>query len=255
MKKKIIGLVLAAAMLAGLTIPAIAAENNVAAGDNAGLQDPNQTFVDSPSGGQEVGTDAEEIEVVTDNVVTGGYIFEIGTPEPRPLEQINYPVIKVTTIAMSIPSNAKVDAANPDASAKQKAGMMTDSGLSYRQNATVNEVADSYYTSESVSEFIGNYEMSIFDKIVSMVEGRMANYSVIQIADISANSLAISSSSNDVRLTFTTPGVKVGSRVMVGRIRNGSLEFVSATAGNGSISFNVNPNNLGIFVLMTCVEQ
>lgn len=255
MKKKIIGLALAATMLTGVTIPAIAAGNNVDAVDKAGLQDSNQTFVDSPSGGQDVGTDNEEIEVVTDNIVTGGYIFEIGTPEMRPLEQIDYPVIKVTTMAMSIPSNAKVDAANPDASAEQKAGMMTDSGLSYRQNATVNEVADNYYMSESVSEFIDNYQMSIFDKIVSMAERQMSDYSVIQIADISANSLASGSKNSDVRLTFKTPGIKVGSRVMVGRIRNGSLEFVSATAGNGTISFHVSPNNLGVFVLMTRVEQ
>lgn len=253
MKKNLIALVLAAAMLSGLTVSAIAA-GNAASAETIALQDSNESFVASPSGSQGVGVDDQEIEVVTDNVVTGGYILEIGTPEPRPLEQIDYPVIKVTTLAMSTPSNAKVDAANPGASTEQKAGIMTDSGLSYGKNATINEVADSYYAAQTTSDFIRSYEMSLFDRIASMTEKQLADYSVIQIADISANNLA-AGTNKSVRLTFTTPGVQPGSRVKVGRIQNNSLEFISATAGDGSISFKVNPNKLGIFVLMTCVEQ
>ena len=79
---------------------------------------------------------------VTDNVVTGGYILRKGTAEPRPLEQIDYPVIKITTLSMSAQANANVDAANPGASGDQKAGMMTESGLTYGKNASVNETAD-----------------------------------------------------------------------------------------------------------------
>ena len=86
---------------------------------------------------------------------------------------------------------------------------------------------------------------------MAVAEDQLNDYSVIQIADISANTQAISSGKN-VRLTFSAPGVKTGSRVMVGRIRNGSMEFVPATAGNGTISFDVYPGNLGTFVLMTC---
>lgn len=240
MKKRIGSLLLAATMLVSVAVPAMATDG----------------WYGSPTSLQpEARTDNEAIEVVTDNVVTGGYIMEKGTREDRPLEQIPYPVIKITTMAMSVSANAKVDAANPGATAEQKASMMTDSALPYSQNATVNEVVDRYYASGTTSELISNYEMSFAAKIVSMVEGRLANYSVIQIADFSANSLAISASNNSVGITFSTPGVKVGSRVMVACIRNGAMEFISATAGNGTISFNVNPSNLGTFVLLTYTEQ
>lgn len=240
MKKRIGSLLLLAAMLVSVAVPAMA----------------TGVWHGSPISPQpEASTDNEEIEVVTDNVVTGGYIMEEGTPESRPLEQIPYPVIKITTMAMSVPANAKVDAANPGATAEQKASIMTDSALPYSQNATVNEVVDRYYASSTTSEFIDNYEMSFADRVVSMVEGRLANYSAIQIADFSANVLAIGTDNNSVGIAFSAPGVKVGTRVMVARIKNGSMEFISATAGNGTITFNVNPSNLGTFVLLTYVEQ
>lgn len=250
MKKKMISLALAAALLVGATVPAMAAGS--AEKDRPLSLVADREFVGSPSGGQDAQSDDEEIEVVTDNVVTGGYIRQRGTAEPRPLEQIDYPVIKITTLAMSKPSNDKVDAANPDATDSQKAGMMTDSGLNYGKNAKVNETSDRYQAAETTSDFVDGYELSFYDKLVSMVEGNMKNYSAIQIADISANSLAISTSKS-VRLTFSAPGVKIGSRVMVARIRDNSMEFVAATAGNGSISFDVSPSNLGTFVLMTRV--
>ena len=247
MKKKIIGLTLVTAMLAGLMIPAMATTGSTVS------TDLDEVFVDSPAIGQQVESDNEEIEVVTDNVVTGGYIRKKGTTESRPLDQIEYPVIKITTLKMSSKANAAVDAANPSASSTQKAGMMTESGLSYGKNASVNETADWYTGAESTSEFVNQYELSFFDKIVSTVEGKLKNYSVIQIADISANSQAVSSGKN-VRLTFSAPGVKTGSRVMVARIQNGSMEFITSSAGNGTISFNVYPNNLGTFVLMVRSE-
>ena len=98
-----------------------------------------------------------------------------------------------------------------------------------------------------------NYELSFFDNLVSMAEGNLENYSAIQIADISANSQA-RGSDKSVRLTFSAPGVKTGSRVMVARIRDGSMEFVNSSAGNGTISFDVDPGNLGTFVLLTRKE-
>ena len=94
-----------------------------------------------------------------------------------------------------------------------------------------------------------NYSLSFFDNLVTVVEGNLENYSAVQIADISANSLALGTG-KDVRLTFSAPGVKTGSRVMVARIRNGSMEFVPSTAGSGTISFDVHPSNLGTFVLL-----
>ena len=151
MKKRIGSLLLLAAMLVNVAVPAMA----------------TGVWHGSPISPQpEARTDNEEIEVVTDNVVTGGYIMEKGTPESRPLEQIPYPVIKITTMAMSVPANAKVDAANPGATAEQKASIMTDSALPYSQNATVNEVVDRYYASSTTSEFIDNYEMSFADRVV-----------------------------------------------------------------------------------------
>ena len=244
MKKKILSLVLAAALLAGATTSVMAASGDT-------VEDPTKTFVDSPSLTPDVKSDNEEIEVVTDNVVTGGYIRQKGLSEPRALEQIDYPVIKITTLNMSSRANSAVDSANPGASSDQKAGMMTESGLNYGKNASVNETADQYYRAESTGEFVDNYDLSFFDNLVAVAEDQLNDYSVIQIADISANTQAISSGKS-VRLTFSAPGVKTGSRVMVGRIRNGSMEFVPATAGNGTISFDVYPGNLGTFVLMTC---
>ena len=41
---------------------------------------------------------------------------------------------------------------------------------------------------------------------------------------------------------------------MVARIRDNSMEFVAASAGNGKITFDVDPSMLGTFVLMTYVE-
>lgn len=237
MKKKMISLVLAAALLVGTTIPAMA-ENS------------KDVFVSSPSGGQDAKSDNQEIEIITDNVVTGGYIQQKGRSEDRPLEQISYPVIKITTLSMSSKANAEVDAANPGATQEQKAGMMTQSGLTYEKNAKVNETAERYYTADTTSEFVEDYDLSFFDRIVSMAEGKLKNYSVIQMADISANALAVSTSQN-VRLTLSAPGVKANSQVMVARIRNGSMEFVTAQAGNGTISFDVHPSSLGVFVLMT----
>ena len=252
MKKKMISLALAAALLAGATIPAVAVGSSAGVADETALTGV-QPFTASPSGGQKVQSDDEEIEVVTDNVVTGGYILRKGTAEPRPLEQIDYPVIKITTLNMSSTANASVDAANPGASSDQKAGMMTESGLTYGKNASVNETADRYSSAGSTGEFVDNYELSFFDNLVSMAEGNLENYSAIQIADISANSQA-RGSDKSVRLTFSAPGVKTGSRVMVARIRDGSMEFVNSSAGNGTISFDVDPGNLGTFVLLTRKE-
>lgn len=252
MKKKMISLALTAALLAGATIPAVAAGSSAGVADETALTGV-QPFTASPSLDPEVQSDDEEIEVVTDNVVTGGYILRKGTAEPRPLEQIDYPVIKITTLSMSAQANANVDAANPGASSDQKAGMMTESGLTYGKNASVNETADRYSSAGSTGEFVDNYELSFFDNLVSMAEGNLENYSAIQIADISANSQA-RGSDKSVRLTFSAPGVKTGSRVMVARIRDGSMEFVNSSAGNGTISFDVDPGNLGTFVLLTRKE-
>lgn len=252
MKKKMISLALAAALLVGATVPAMAADRT--GKDRVVSLDPDQDFIGSPSGGQDTQSDDEEIEVVTDNVVTGGYILRKGTAEPRPLEQIDYPVIKITTLSMSAQANANVDAANPGASGDQKAGMMTESGLTYDKNDTVNETADRYYAAESTGDFVDNYSLSFFDNLVTVVEGNLKNYSAVQIADISANSLALGTG-KDVRLTFSAPGVKTGSRVMVARIRNGSMEFIPSTAGSGTISFDVHPSSLGTFVLLVRGEQ
>lgn len=252
MKKKMISLALAAALLAGATIPAVAVGSSAGVADETALTGV-QPFTASPSLDPEVQSDDEEIEVVTDNVVTGGYILRKGTAEPRPLEQIDYPVIKITTLSMSAQANANVDAANPGAPSDQKAGMMTESGLTYGKNASVNETADRYSSAGSTGEFVDNYELSFFDNLVSMAEGNLENYSAIQIADISANSQA-RGSDKSVRLTFSAPGVKTGSRVMVARIRDGSMEFVNSSAGNGTISFDVDPGNLGTFVLLTRKE-
>ena len=87
MKKKMISLALAAALLVGATVPAMAADRT--GKDRVVSLDPDQDFIGSPSGGQDAQSDDEEIEVVTDNVVTGGYILRKGTAEPRPLEQID----------------------------------------------------------------------------------------------------------------------------------------------------------------------
>ena len=253
MKKKMISLALAAALLAGATIPAVAVGSAGRTADTALLETEQDDFTPSAELDQEVQSDDEEIEVVTDNVVTGGYILRKGTAESRPLEQIDYPVIKITTLSMSAQANANVDAANPGASDDQKAGMMTESGLTYGKNASVNETANRYSSAGSTGEFVDNYELSFFDNLVSMAEGNLENYSAIQIADISANSQA-RGSDKSVRLTFSAPGVKTGSRVMVARIRDGSMEFVNSSAGNGTISFDVDPGNLGTFVLLTRKE-
>lgn len=253
MRKKMISLVLAVTLLAGAAIPAMAVRGD-AAGENTEGVNPGEGFIDSPSVKPDVQSDDEEIEVVTDNVVTGGYILQRGTAEPRPLEQIDYPVIKITTMAMSKSSNDKIDAANPDVSGNEKAGMITESGLTYGKNDTVNETAGRYYAAETTGEFVDQYQLSFFDNLVSMVEGNLENYSAIQIADISANRQAVGASKY-VQLTFSTPGIKTGSRVMVARIRDNAMEFVPATAGNGTISFDVHPSNLGTFVLLVRGEQ
>ena len=253
MKKKMLSLALAAALLAGATVPAMAA-GSAGTANNAVLPATENSFVASPAGGQDARSDDEEIEIVTDNVVTGGYIRQRGTAESRPLEQIDYPVIKITTLAMSAPSNDKIDAANPGATGDQKAGMMTESGLTYGKNDTVNETADRYYAAETTGDFVDNYSLSFFDNLVTVVEGNLENYSAVQIADISANSLALGTG-KDVRLTFSAPGVKTNSRVMVARIRNGSMEFIPSTAGSGTISFDVHPSSLGTFVLLVRGEQ
>ena len=246
MKKKMISLALAAALLVGATIPAMAAKGGTEAMEN--------DFISSPSGGQKAESDDEEIEIVTDNVVSGGYIRQKGTTESRPLDQIDYPVIKITTLNMSATANAEVDAANPGATQEQKSGVMTQSGLSYGKNAKVNETAERYYASDTTGDFVDEYQLSFFDRLVSMAEGSLKGYSAIQMADISANTQAISTN-RSVRLTLSAPGVKAGSQVKVARIQGGSMEFVTAQAGNGTISFDVYPSNLGVFVLLTHAEQ
>ena len=90
MKKKMLSLALAAAMLVGAAVPAMAVRSSAGADGHVMEQYPTQPFVGSPSGGQKAQSDNEEIEIVTDNVVTGGYIRQRGTAEPRPLEQIDY---------------------------------------------------------------------------------------------------------------------------------------------------------------------
>lgn len=71
MKKKMLSLALAAALLAGATVPAMAA-GSAGTANNAVLPATENSFVASPAGGQDARSDDEEIEIVTDNVVTGG---------------------------------------------------------------------------------------------------------------------------------------------------------------------------------------
>lgn len=243
MKKKFGSLFLTVALLANLAIPAMATTG--------------------PSSSPEIITKvtaSNEIEVVTDNYVTGGYLFEVGMPELRPLEQINYPVVKITTLKMSISANQKVDTENPGVSTAQKANIMTESALTYAGNNTVNNVAARYYNADGTGEFIDEYQMGFADRVVYSAKQKMNNYRVIQIVDISTNVQARSSDQNSVLLVFDTPGVKISSRVSVARIVDNSLEFVPASAGDGTISFTVTPSSkasdsLGTFVLMVYTEQ
>ena len=149
MKKKFGSLFLAVTLLANLAVPAMATSG------------PNS----SPEIITKV-TASNEIEVITDNYVTGGYLFEIGMPELRPLENINYPVIKITTLKMSSYANQKADAENPGASAGQKANIMTESALTYAKNSTVNNVATRYYNADGTGEFIDEYQMGLADRMV-----------------------------------------------------------------------------------------
>lgn len=251
MTKKLVTLLAAAALTASLTIPAIAVSRSPAAGVEPA--DPDGVFVESPSGKQEVETDNEEIEIVTDNVVTGGFIQPKGKAEPRPLEEIDYPVVKITTLAMSQSANAKVDASNPEATGGQKSGIMTESGLPYGENDQVNQTAERYYAADTTSEFVEGYDLAFFDHLVALSQGNLEHYAVVQIADISANSLALSTSQS-VRLTFSAPGIKTSSRVMVARIWNGAMEFIPSTAGNGTISFSIYPSSTGTYLLLTRVD-
>lgn len=251
MKKKWMALLAAMALMAGLTVPAVAAGGTAAA--ESSPANTADVFVGSPTVKQKVETDDQRIEVVTDNVVTGGFILPIGRSETRPLEKIDYPVVKITTLAMSQASNAKVDASNPDATDAQKSDMMTESGVTYAKNAQVNETAERYYAAESTSEFVDGYGKSFLDGLVAAWQKNLKDYAVIQVADISANNLAIAANQT-VRLTFSAPGVKANSRVMVAWVRNGSMEFVSASAGNGTISFNFDPGRMGTYVLMTRMD-
>lgn len=253
MKKKLLSVLLAGVMLAGLAFSA-AAVNEGPDKELLPGQEQDSEMIPSPGIDPTATTDDDEIEVVTDNVVTGGYILEKGTAEPRPLGQIDYPVIKITTTDMSRDSNRKIDAANPAATDKEKSGMMTESGLSYGQNKRVNDTVDRYVGTSSTEDFVGSYEMGLFDKAVTKAESSMDNYRVIQVMDISANSLATGADKSSVTITMSAPGVKTGSRVMVARIRDNSMEFVASSAGNGTISFTVNPHNLGVYVLMVGAE-
>ena len=209
------------------------------------------SFVGSPALDQDVESTEEQIEVVTDNVVTGGYIRQKGTAEVRPPDQIDYPVIKITTLAMTAPANAKVDAANPDATQAQKVDIMTESALTYGKNAVINDTADRYNQTDTTSDFLDQYKMTLLNRLTAAFSRNLDEYRAVQIADISANDLAISvANGRSVMLTFAAPGVEAGSRVRVLRIVGDSASFVTATAGEGSISFSVAPNSLGVFMLM-----
>ena len=96
MKKKLLSALLAGVMLAGLAFSA-AAVNEGPDKELLPGQEQDSEMIPSPGIDPTATTDDDEIEVVTDNVVTGGYILEKGTAEPRPLGQIDYPVIKITT--------------------------------------------------------------------------------------------------------------------------------------------------------------
>lgn len=234
--KKLVSLFIAAALAVNIAAPAMA------------------TFTPSPTLTPEVET-AEKIEIVTDNVVTGGVILPKGTPETRPVDEIDYPVIKITTSALSVSANDKIDAEFPAASADQKADMITDSALTYKKNASVNEVVDRYYAADTTKAFIDSYQMSILDKIL-MWGVDLNQYSVVQIADISANQKAIQvANGNAVELTFAVPGVTSGNSVKVAHIKDNSVEFISASAASSAITFKVNLNDLGTYVLMTDTEQ
>ena len=84
MKKKVTSLLLVTAMLVSLAIPVMGA-----GGDG---------FVGSVEGGQDVGIEEPEypkekpeddIEIVTDNIVTGGYILQKGVPEVGSVQNRN----------------------------------------------------------------------------------------------------------------------------------------------------------------------
>lgn len=257
MKKKIGTLLLAATLLANVAMPAFATG-----------------FTGSPTLAPEVSDATVEdtgtkLEVVTDNVVTGGEVKEKGESETTQLEDIEYPVVKVTTVSMTISANATIDAANPGASAAQKNAMATDSALSYEKNAKTNAVASTYYSSETTSEFFRSYGVSAYVSATATVQSvatrsgaglaarNLNNYRATQIADISASTAAIQQAGGSrVSVTFSAPGVKNGDLVLVAHFRNnGGVEFLSATAGNGSVVFSVNLSDLSPFMLLTYVEQ
>lgn len=251
MKQRWVILLAAMVLAAGLTVPAVAV-----GGTGTAEPEPVNTvdvFVGSPTLKQDVETDNQKIEIVTDNVVTGGFIRPVGESEPRPLEDIDYPVVKITTLAMSQSANAKLDESHPEATTAQKSSLMTESGVTYAKNHQVNETAQRYEESESTSDFVDSYSKSLLDSVIAAARGNLKDYAVIQVVDISANSLAIATNQT-VRLTFSAPGVKASSKVMVGYIQNGTMEFISASAGNSSISFSFDPNKMGTYVLMTRVD-
>lgn len=258
MRKKLGSLLLTAAVLLNVTVPAFATG-----------------FTGSPVLAPEVSDATVEdtgtkLEVVTDNVVTAGQIKEKGETETTQLEDIDYPVVKVTTVSMTISANAAIDMANPDATQAQKNGMGTDSALSYEKNAKTNAVANNYYASETTSAFFRGYGLSAYVSATVAVQTvasqsssaglgarNLNNYRATQIADISASKAAIQQAGGSrVSVTFGAPGVKSGDLVMVAHFKDGgSVEFLAAKAGNGTVVFSVSLTDLSPFMLLTYVEQ
>lgn len=237
MNKKIVGLVIAVWMAAAVAVPAGAA------------------FVSSPQLEPQVQSTEEEIEIVTDNIVTGGYIKQKGTTEARPLNQIDYPVIKITTVAMSVPANAKVDRENPGVSGEEKADIMTESALTYGKNAQVNDTADRYSQMETTSGFFDQYRMSLMDRLTTALRGNLDQYGVVEIADISANEMAVDvANGRKVQLTFAVPGVSASSQVRVARIVGDTAEFITASAKDNAVLFSMNPRESGVYVVMVRAE-
>ena len=148
--------------------------------------------------------------MVTDNVVTGGYILRKGTGGSRvpwsrstTRHQDHHPEHERSgqcqrgrsqSRRIRRPEGRHDDRERPDLR-QERFGQRDGRPLS---------------SAGSTGEFVDNYELSFFDNLVSMAEGNLENYSAIQIADISANSQA-RGSDKSVRLTFSAPGVKTGS--------------------------------------------
>lgn len=254
MKKKLVSLVTATAMMALMTCPALA------------IWRPSQTVREVAGVGATV-TAADgmtaQLEVTTaPRTGTDGAVEDVLTATEA--------YIKVTPVSETQAANDAMDEAQPTLAFVEKAGETTDSGLRYSENEKVNLVFEAVTRSTSTSQFLEKVGGELLNLVTEAVEAivranpeekvAVDDFTPAALFDVSASAGALEQmgENGSVDVEMEVPGITADSNIIavhfLGEVENAEAlqeslandfentilnydtELLNAVAGDGTVT-------------------